>query len=197
MNTLLNLSGGLDSAYCLYQAMQAGEHLLVHHIRLKNHEGRQQLEHQAVRRIRAWIDQQNLPGAYTYIESGYESGTIGWIPQDVAIWAFQTGVIMSGPRYAHIDSLIVPRHQDAFVHMKDPAAGMAASDRFIQSFVSLLAKREVKILTPIGHLRKAEIIAAMPAELRRRCWWCRTPKRNAPCHKCATCKSVDAALAVS
>lgn len=193
---LLNLSGGIDSAYCMYDALRRGERLLVHHIRLTNHEGRQQLEHRAVKKIRAYIDAQKLPGSYTYLESGYDHGSLGWIPKDAAIWSFMTGVVLANPKHHDITEVIVPRHVDAFGHESDPAAGARRSDAYIRAFVKAVARRDVTILTPIGHLRKAAVMRACPPELLRLCWWCRTPRAGGrACHRCITCKVVDPVLA--
>src|SRR5690606_23675578 len=62
---LVNLSGGIDSSYCLYLAMQAGCDVLVHHIRLVNREGRAPYEKEAVQRVMEWIRSQGLPGRIT------------------------------------------------------------------------------------------------------------------------------------
>ena len=191
---LLNFSGGIDSTYCLYQALKEGEHLLVHHIHLINYEKRAPLERVAVTKTRAWLATQRLPGKYKYIESTFDFGSLGHRVLDVNVWAFFTGVILAGKQNQDIDGVIVPRHAEAFIHEPDPIAAAARSDNFLRVFMNTIAHKEVPILLPIVNMMKEDIIKAMPRELLDKCWWCRRPVRNKPCHKCITCVQVDPVL---
>ena len=65
MKTLLNLSGGIDSAYCLYKYAESKIPLLIHHCNLYSWEGRVDLEKRAVLKQLNWI-KKNLPFNYKY-----------------------------------------------------------------------------------------------------------------------------------
>lgn len=196
MTALLMLSGGLDSTLCAYQALAQSRPVHLHHISFRSHEGRQRHEDRATKAILKWLDTHGLDG-YTYTESTWDYGTLRWIPKDVNVWAFVASVVLADPRHAHLDTLIVPRHLDAFGHVVDPAGQAARSNRLIDGFARLVAHRGVTIDTPLAEMRKADIVAALPPDLRRLCWWCRTPRAGRPCGRCITCRTVDPALEVA
>lgn len=191
---LLNFSGGLDSAYCLYDYLKRGENLVVHHIDLINRQNRHTVEKIAVKNVLNWINRQGFPGKYQYIQSRFDFGTLGHRVLDANIWAFMSGVILAGNKYKDIDTLIVPRHADAFIHIREDFSeqyGDQRSDYLIKVLTKTIARREGKVELPIIHMRKKEVIAAMPKELVKLCWWCRTPNRGRACHRCFTCVQVD------
>src|SRR5690606_12086583 len=96
---IVNLSGGVDSAYGLYLCLEAGCDVLVHHIRLKNHEGRQDVDQRATRDILDWLRAQKLPGRMTYVESGFDYGSLRYVVRDIWIWTLFTGIILSDPQH--------------------------------------------------------------------------------------------------
>src|SRR5690606_19571219 len=112
-DTLLLLSGGIDSAYCMWRLLSEGRSLLVHHVHLTNHEGRVQYEAQAVKRILAWMRGRGL-NRFTYTESSFDYGSLRFIVKDSYLWAFHIGIIMANPENRGVTKVIVPRHWDAF-----------------------------------------------------------------------------------
>lgn len=191
--TLLMLSGGIDSALCMYQALTAGRDLAVHHIRLVNHEGRQDVEDAATSKIVAWHRQNGLDG-FTFTRSTFDYGTLRFIVKDAAVWAFLIAVVLADPKNRDIGRVIIPRHLDAFGHVADPARAAARSDRLLAGMTQLVAGRVPEFEHPIGQFRKPAIIAATPPDLLACCWWCRKPQSGRPCHRCITCVQVDPVL---
>ena len=96
-DTLLLLSGGIDSAYCMWWALSQGRALHVHHVHLKNHEGRLQYEARAVEGILNWMREQVLTN-FRYTESSFDYGSIRWIVKDHCVWAFFIGIILADPQ---------------------------------------------------------------------------------------------------
>src|SRR5690554_6553651 len=91
MDTLLNLSGGIDSVYCLYQYVLRGEPLYIHHINLKNREGRNEKEAKAVSDVLSWADSQGYK--YEYIETAFDYGDIRRLLADIEVVGIMTGVV--------------------------------------------------------------------------------------------------------
>src|SRR5690606_12267323 len=166
-----------------------GQRLLVHHVHLKNHEGRLQYEAQAVERILDWMRGRGLT-AFRYTESAFDYGTLPFIVKDVHLWAFHIGIIMADPRNRGITKTIVPRHWDAFPTGPD-GPGPARTNRVYREIPRQICGREPELLFPIVHMKKADVIRDMPRGLLELCWWCRRPKNGRPCHECYTCHLVD------
>lgn len=178
---LLLLSGGLDSTLCLHQRVEAGLPTRTHHVRLTNHEGRQDLEDRAVESILDWFG-----ASIEHTRSEVDWGTLRWIPADLYLWAYWAAAILSSPREKHIDTLIIPRHQDAF----RTAAAAEHSDRVYTETIERMAGRTVRLEYPILEMRKTDIVEALPESLRKLCWFCRKPRHGRPCGTCMTCKQV-------
>lgn len=197
-DTLLMLSGGIDSAFCLYQRVKAGLPTRTHHVQLWNTEGRGYAEAEATDRVLAWIDANGGQGLVEHTSSIVDFGEL-WPPLDHHLWAYWVGALLAAPRGRDYRHVIIPRHADAF--HDEPADGPAAqaSDAAYLGHIRLIAPARVPTLTyPIRHLTKADIVAAMPPGLLACCWWCRTPAdplNPAACHGCYTCRLVDPALA--
>lgn len=72
---------------------------------------------------------------------------------------------------------------------------MKRAHRRYQNIAYEVCEREIVWDHPIQHMKKADVIRAMPRDLLKLCWWCRKPTADGkPCHRCYTCKLVDAAL---
>lgn len=68
-DTLLMLSGGLDSTLCLWKRVQQGLPTRVHHVVLSDADGRQDVESRAVREVLAWMNDHGGEGLIEYTES--------------------------------------------------------------------------------------------------------------------------------
>lgn len=185
------LSGGIDSAFCLWQRAVAGLPTRTHHVVLADHEGRSEVEATATKRVLEYINQ--IGGKVEHTTSAVNFGGLRWIPKNYHLWAYWAGAIMASPKGQTINNVILPRHSDAF---RGGPQGPSAqrSDTAYKGHVKLLCGRDPNLVFPIAHMTKADVIREMPAELLDRCWWCRTPRNGEACHKCITCKLVDPAL---
>lgn len=187
-DTLLLLSGGIDSAFCLWQRVQAGLPTRTHHVDLDDSEGRCEVERGAVTRVLHWME--NHGSGLIEHSSSAMSFRKMWVPYNFHAWAYWAGVVMAAPSGQAIDTVILPRHSDAFDNPEDAQE----SDRVYLGHVELIAKRKPRLAFPIAHMTKADVVKAMPKDLLALCWWCRRPNGKQPCHKCRTCKQVDPAL---
>jgi 7-cyano-7-deazaguanine synthase in queuosine biosynthesis len=183
-DVLLNLSGGIDSALCLWRAQQEGRRVLTHHIVLATSRGRERHEAQAVDRILGW-----MPEPTEHVESSFGWGDLQRV-RDVHVWALFTGAILA--RRPAVGEVIVPTHADAFTTMDEPWRQRSAEA--LDEIVYAVARRRPVYSRPLAGMTKAQIIAEIPDDLLDLCWWCRTPTvRGKPCHRCLTCRQVDRA----
>lgn len=183
---LVNLSGGIDSAYSLYLMLKEGRSCLVHHISLRNWEGRAGAEAHATEQVLGWLTAEGLTN-WEYVQTGFNYGDLRYIVLDLHVWSFFTGVILANPKNADVGEVVVSSHLDS-PFMSDPDR-----ERRRREQVRLVAGREPEWLFPIGQMTKAEVVRACPPGLLKRTWWCRRPRSGRPCHKCHTCEQVDSA----
>lgn len=186
----LGLSGGIDSAWCAHHYLSQGIPLWLHHVRLADWEGRQDVEDEAVKAILRWINRKGWMHLVTYTRSEVDFGTLRWIPKNFHLWAYFAGAVMASPKGRSIRSVVIPRHSDAFTS----EAGAQASNEAYLTHIKTIAKREPVLEFPMVHMTKAQVVQDIPADLLALTWWCRTPKAGKPCHQCMTCKQVDPAL---
>jgi 7-cyano-7-deazaguanine synthase in queuosine biosynthesis len=195
---LLMLSGGIDSTYCMYQALSQGRPLAVHHIHLVNREGRADAERRAVSQILKWFRRRGLTN-FTYTESTFDYGTVNHLVKDYSIYALMIGVLLQDPRNRDISSFIHPRHSDAFNLRKGQTFESVSrrANEVLTGIPKLVARREIKMELPIVHMTKKEVIEACPPSLLRLTWACRRPRRSGsvflPCNVCFTCRQIQAA----
>ena len=187
---LLMLSGGLDSAWCLKHLVESGLPVRTHHVTLRDWEGRAHVEGQAVGRVLDWARRNGYGHLITHSTSAVDFGDVMWIPQNFHLWAYWAGTLMAAPANKAIDKVVLPRHSDAFT----TPAGAKRSDAAYRAHIKAISGRTPKLVYPMAHLTKAEVVRDLPADLRSACWWCRRPRNGQPCHECMTCKQVDPAL---
>lgn len=195
---LLMLSGGIDSTYCMYQALSSGRSLAVHHIHLVNREGRSDAERRAVQQILRWFRRKGLTN-FTYTESTFDYGSIRHIAKDYSVYSLMIGILLQDPRNRDISSFIHPRHSDAF-NLRRGQTFESASRRanaVLTGVSKLVANRDVRMELPIVGMTKKQVIEACPPDLLRLTWYCRRPRKAGsvfyPCNACFTCKQVNAA----
>lgn len=186
-DTLLLLSGGLDSAYVLWSRVQQELPTHVHHVHYKSRMGRQEVESRAVGNILEWMDRHRGRGLITYSESGVDNGKL-WVPFNYFLWAYWIGAILASPAGAGYQTVLYPLHSD------DHPAEVRDSEIAVRTMVRLMAGREVNLEYPIRDMHKADIVAAMPEELLELCWWCAMPLNGRPCRSCQSCLIMAAAL---
>lgn len=183
---LVNLSGGIDSTYCLYQALRDGYKVLAHHIELKNNQNRHIMERAAVTRVKRLIKQDGY--SFRLLKSGFDLGTIPHRPSDLWVWSFFTGVILAAPGFQHINWVAISSHLDSPFMMDEER------DKRRKEIVFNTANREVNFYYPIGQMLKKEVVAKIPTRYLNASWYCRVPQRDRPCRRCETCHQVQEGL---
>ncbi len=190
-DTLLMFSGGLDSTWCLWQRCKEGLPTRVHHVVLKDREGRQNEEVKATTDIMSYMRKQGWDHLITYSESKVDFGSL-FVPYNYYLWAYWSGAIFAGDK--RLKNVVIPRHSDAFEDGPDGPYAQASNSAY-RTIIKEIAKREPNLLFPMIHLTKAEIVADLPEDLRSLAWYCRRPKAGTPCNQCRTCRMVNPALA--
>lgn len=190
---LLMLSGGLDSVQVLHSRLMAGEATRTHYVHLRNWEGREPYEAKAVKAVLQWARSKGYGHLIQHTESTFDYGDIKYIVKDHNIWGMVAGIILANPANAHITQVLRTFHRDSVVGGLSSKAGQAAEVAWRWP-IERLGKVEREFVYPQLNMAKAEIIEALPRDLLRLCWYCRRPQRGQLCHKCHTCKQVDAAL---
>lgn len=191
----LSFSGGIDSAYVLYLLLSQGERVLVHHTRLKNRQGRDGKEYEAVGNVLQWLKDQDLPGSYDYVESAMDHTHLPHFRRDIFIWAWQTGCLLGNPAYRHIKKVATCRHLNSYTDFEGPEQAKEDARMLYHDMLPMLAGRDdIIIVQPLKDLTKKDIIEQAPEELRKLSWSCRRPTKDGkPCHQCLTCKHIDLA----
>jgi hypothetical protein len=182
---LIQLSGGLDSTYCLYDWLKNNpdKFIVVHHINLINHEGRCDLEKKAVYNILNWFDSKGLNN-YFYLENTFDYGNLRFIIKDVEVCGFHIGAILRNKRWKSINEVIMPIYEPEIANRQKRAAAIA----------KLVSMRKNLLLSyPIKNKTKSFVLDGMPKELINLCWYCRNPVNSKTCGKCKTCKDVQLA----
>lgn len=203
---LLMLSGGIDSAFCMWQALSHGRRLHVHHINLDTAEGRMTVEKRAAQRILEWHRARGLTN-FTYTESTIRLSRALRTPYDRTWYSTMAGVVFITER--GLKHLIHPRHKDGLYVRPGQSVEAKAkrADMEIRGHIELVCGRTPVIEMPILHMTKAEIIQATPRDLLQRTWYCRRPHGGGinalPCHRthvsrarwCPACRQVAPVLA--
>lgn len=182
---LVNFSGGVDSVYAAYIALRNGNRVVLHHCVLKSKHSRHTQEKQAAKRCLDFFTRNRL-GNFTYVESGFDYGTLGHMIYDVELIGFLTGTILRNPAHKNVERVIVS------VNSEDPTGRDINTPRRVRAnrIAEEVAGRKIKWEYPFIHMTKRQVMEDMPPELLRSTWWCRRPQKNdMPCKKCASCKS--------
>ena len=187
-DTLLSFSSGFDSTAVAYDYLKRNpdKTLLLHHIKLKNWEGRLDYEYAAVQKILRWFKANGLNN-YEYLESSFDYGTIRAIIKDYKVWSFFQGTILFHRK--NINYVLMGSH--AASHFGQPETeGEKARIRMVHYVAN---RKNIEFIYPLIKNTKADTLRMMPKELRDLCWYCRKPKNGRVCGTCATCKTVNIA----
>lgn len=193
---LLMYSGGLDSVQALYARCVVGLPTRTHHVRLKNWNGRSVFEQKAVTDTLAWLRRRFPKVSIEHTTSTFDYGDLRYIVKDHNVWGLMAGIILADPKNDHITRVVRTFHRDSVVGGLESPAGRPAEHAWRTPIDHLTGRRAepVEFLYPQLGMSKADIVAALPPDLMRLCWYCRIPKHGRPCHECHTCRQVDAAL---
>jgi 7-cyano-7-deazaguanine synthase in queuosine biosynthesis len=184
--TLIQLSGGVDSTYVIYDWLKnnPNEKCIIHHINIKNHEGRIEKEREAVKKIISWFKANKLDN-FTYLESSFDYGNVGYIIKDVEVCSMFLGIIVRNKKWVDLKRIVQSLYKPNGGERHERA-------RKILDVVGYNKKLEV--LYPLEKITKKDVINKMPKDLFELCWWCRKPVNKEPCKVCATCMEVELAL---
>jgi 7-cyano-7-deazaguanine synthase in queuosine biosynthesis len=183
---LINYSGGIDSVYAAWRALKDGERPILHHCVLKNKTLRYPHEKRAVSHTLHYFNKVGLKD-YVYVESGFDYGSLGHLIFDVEIIGFLTGVVLRNAKYRQVDRVIVSVNKD------DPTGRDINNFRRVHAnlYAESVIDKPIKWEYPMIHMSKAEIMADMPRDLLKLCFWCRRPKSNGSyCGQCKSCREV-------
>lgn len=189
----LGLSGGLDSAYLAYRLLSMGHPLLIHHCTYRTSQNRWPYEEVAYRAILDWLTNHGLTDWQLITTEFAKDSSVPYWFLDYEYLFWIAGVhLRNHPRRredrSDIRHVIVASHQES-----RRTFGDRTFNRIWQT-LERTAERKIVGLEPMKRYNRTQILADMPPDLIRLCWWCRTPKDGQPCHACSTCRAVDPAL---
>lgn len=190
----LGLSGGLDSAYLAYRLLSMGHPLLIHHCTYRTSQNRWPYEEVAYRAILDWLTDHGLTD-WTLIRTEFDQcGSVPYWFLDYEYLFWIAGVHLRTHRGKRREDRSDIRHVIVGSHQESRRTfGDRTFDRIWQT-LERTAGRKIVGLEPMKRYNRTQILADMPPDLIRLCWWCRTPKDGQPCHACSTCRAVDPAL---
>lgn len=193
IDTILPFSGGVDSTYCLWKYLKDNPNktLLVHHVNMKNKQGRMEYEKKAVHSILEWLQNNGL-GNFKFIESGFDYGNISILHHDIVIIAFTTAVILRSPQYKNVTTVIATSNKEESSGQSIEYLENTAKRKIrLKTLHNVAERNNIKVIYPIYNTPKQQLIAEMPTELFELCWYCRTPRNGKPCGNCFTCRRVN------
>ena len=183
---MINLSGGIDSAYAAYDALKSGESVLLHHCVLKSRTNRWQQEKKAVSHALNYFAKVGL-NDYAYVETSFDYGKISYLIYDVELVGFLTGLVLRNPRYNSVAKVVVS------VNANDPSAIDINTPRRVRAnaLTDVLMERQVEFEYPYINITKKEMIQGLPKDLLAGLWWCRTPRGGNKCGSCKPCREIN------
>lgn len=184
-------SGGLDSTAMLVRLLtDAQEPLRVHHIRMDNREGRSDAEQAAVERIVAYCRTHYRP--FRYSESGLEFSQLEAIPIDylsIAFVACQVAIDTPGCTRVAVAALA----RDTDIENRSARQRRVFETMYECYRARKVGEPQVQWIYPVYECEKAELAAALPAELLQLTWSCRRPVRTPQgwrvCGLCKACRA--------
>jgi 7-cyano-7-deazaguanine synthase in queuosine biosynthesis len=190
------LSGGIDSLYSLHQLLTTTDDVVwAHHVNLVNREGRHLAEAKACAEIVAWCGQRLRPFRYT--TSTIDHSAFELFGRDVLLVAFEAGVLAQN---AHaqwrrgFDRWMLGYCKEESEEVVDGQPVTGTNRRaIVETCVQVSAHpfTAPPLDSPVLISKRAQI-DAMPAELVRLAWTCRTPRWSddvpVECGQCKTCR---------
>ncbi|MCC6209560.1 MAG: hypothetical protein IT513_00815 [Burkholderiales bacterium] len=175
MTTLVMFSGGLDSTAMLYKLLTgSADELHVHHVHLRNRDGRARAESDAVAAVLAWCRAHCRP--FSFSESALDFESLRAIPIDylaVAYAACQVAIDVPRCNRIAIGTLAVDLDE---VKRKVTQKQRRVFDAMYACYRERkLGEPVIEWLYPVYELTKAQVAQSLPAELRAVAWSCRRP----------------------
>lgn len=183
---MINFSGGIDSAYAVYDALKSKQSVLIHHCVLKSNTNRWAKEKKSVKYALDYFSNKGLNN-YVYVESGFDYGKISYMIYDVELIGFLTGLVLRNPKYKSVDRVVVS------VNANDPSARDINTPRRVKAnaLTDILMDRGVSFEYPYINITKEEMIKNLPKDLLEGLWWCRRPRGGQKCGRCNPCKEIN------
>lgn len=187
LNTLIMYSGGLDSAAMLATTLQETDHKVhVHHIKIINVEGRDQVEDTAVINTLNYIRKHYRDFEYSTSLNEFMVGKGGGT--DLQLQMFTAGRLNSALG-GLVDHVFTGHQFPKFPVLSEGAV----------LFNAMFAERTKKPewLRPLAKVNKLDVYESIPPDLACLTWSCRKPVTkkvvggyiSIPCGKCHACKS--------
>jgi 7-cyano-7-deazaguanine synthase in queuosine biosynthesis len=188
--TLIQLSGGVDSAYVLWKWLveNPNEYCLVHHIKLMNYEKRHDNELIAVDKILRWLDSKGLKN-YFYVQNTFDYGNFTSVITDSEMCGFNAGILLRGSRWSSINKILLPIYNVDLRRSKMQKGGREHNRLEIMRATS--KRDDYEVVYPLINMSKSDVVRAIPKDLLDLCWYCRVPLNGEKCGTCFTCKEVD------
>lgn len=186
MDTLLNLSGGVDSVYCMWQYLtnNPDKKLLVHHVARKK-SLLSKREYVAVKSVLKYFTAKGMTN-YEYIETaGYSTPKTIRPVKAIEMVGWFTGIILrSRPE---ITKVIISANAEDLV--QGSGYNKRSQSRF--DIIKLIAPKEPEYLYPIKDMTKAKLAETLPNEILSLCWYCRKPTIDGKtCGVCQPCRLI-------
>lgn len=197
-NTLVMLSGGLDSTAALYWMLEnTDDNIFVHRIVLDNHEKRSTAESEAVRKIIGWLETNCR--SFGYRESSFSYS--GYTVRDMFIYMHMAGV--RGMEFKDKKCGGLDRIVTGSIKMYSIFAGVGRRRaKAWRIFTATYGKNHesVEWYKPLISHTKEQVYEYLPRELSDLTWSCRKPrgankmKKCQRCHSCMAMKRVKGQL---
>jgi 7-cyano-7-deazaguanine synthase in queuosine biosynthesis len=181
-------SGGIDSTFKLSYLLKETEYQVhAHHVHIVNREGRGTAERAACRALRPKL---RSIRRFAYTESTIDHSQHDRIPFDMAIVAFEVGVVArsgEGPKSEPFTHWTIGTHKAEGHYQRrfDLYEAMVNAVCFPSDYPAFEMGKVVTKEEEIAYLDDLCLSAD--------CWYCRTPRAGRPCGKCGTCQDVSEA----
>lgn len=187
MDTLINLSGGVDSVYCAWKLLNENpnEKFLIHHV-ARSKLVRTRKEKEAVDNVLKYFEENELTN-FKYIETtGYVLPKSVSVIKGIEMVGFFTGVILRS--YPDIKKVVICANSEDLV--QGEGYNLRSKTRFDITYATSRGI-EVEYLYPLRYMTKGEIADSLPVELLSLCFYCRKPDDDGnPCGRCQPCKNI-------
>lgn len=184
MDTLINLSGGVDSVVCAWMLMKENpkKEFLLHHISRNTTLGKH--EKIAVELVLKELLDLGLKN-YRYKETTGYSLPSGVKPlKAIEMVGYFTGAILRS--MPEITKVVISANAEDLV--QGEGYNTRSKSRF--EIIKVIGKREPEYLWPIVDYTKAQLVGMMPEKLYKACWSCRKPVNGVTCGKCQPCRAI-------
>ncbi|NJO64946.1 MAG: hypothetical protein HC836_44590 [Richelia sp. RM2_1_2] len=201
MDTLVMLSGGVDSAGALYNLLtKSDDRIWVHHVYLDHRRNRAREEQVAVNKIKQWL-RTNTRSFYSSENTFSYPFHIGANPSDMSVLGFIAGTMVC----TIFDRYKVNFDRVMFGHTLVEARSPSATRRkqHLTNFFNFTIQEHITneewyadvtyptLEFPSFNIEKKTLADNMPIELLEMCWSCLSPTIPfTPCGICTSCQDI-------